>query len=49
MHVSIESFVAAFYLKKENYSIKRQISRILINQKFVLVSSKGPIVCWVQT
>jgi hypothetical protein len=41
MHVSVESFVTAFYLKKENYSIKSQISRILINPKFVLVSSTG--------
>jgi hypothetical protein len=45
MHVSIESFVVAFYLKKENYSIKSQISRILINPKFVLVSSTGSM--WV--
>jgi hypothetical protein len=38
MYVSVENFVAFFYLKKENYSINSQISRILINPKFVLVS-----------
>jgi hypothetical protein len=38
MHVSVENFVAAFYLKRENYSINSKISRILINPKFVLVS-----------
>jgi hypothetical protein len=41
MHVTIERFVASFYLEKENYSIKIQISRILINPKFVPVSSTG--------
>jgi hypothetical protein len=42
MHVTIESFVAAFFLKRENYSIKNQISRILINSKFVSVFSMDP-------
>jgi hypothetical protein len=43
MHVSVESFVAAFYLKKENYSINSQISQVLINPKFVIISSTGPM------
>jgi hypothetical protein len=36
-------FCSCSLLKKENYSIKNQISRILINPKFVLVSSTGPM------
>lgn len=43
MHVNVESFVVVYYKRKENYSIRSTISRILVNPKFVLVSSIGPM------
>jgi hypothetical protein len=42
MHVSVKSLVAAFYQKGEVLN-QEETSWILINLKFVLVSSTGPM------